>query len=416
MLLVQSVPTEIRELNINSFRLTLKDLEDDEQGIVRDRTHNNNPPVSVGGVTLARVVELINGYTVTFEDGQYAVNLAGANSNIGDVTNVNQVSIRSANSAGLTYSKEVEDQSFTDARVHVNTVAGLPGTQFPRGTPGDPVDNWHDAVTIITQRSLPQRIYLRGQLVLDSLDVIDDFDIEGSSATLAQIDFGGASTDNLVVSSIGMSGDTNGSLIADTASSFSSITSFEGTMIDCGLKDTITFGGSGPHAFINCYSLVAGTSTPVLDCDDWVNFDLSVRNYSGGIEIRNFSDAGGNMTIDMSSGHVVLASTCTAGVIVIRGVGKVTDNSAGATVNLDGLASESVWASANALTITSIQQMAVETGIDFQSATKVMLAVAAGKTDIVGAAVSFRNQTDTLDRIVAVMDGSKRSSVTLNTS
>ena len=52
-------------------------------------------------VTRGRVVEIINGYTVTFEDGQYAVNLTGANSNISDVANVNQVSIRAANSAGL---------------------------------------------------------------------------------------------------------------------------------------------------------------------------------------------------------------------------------------------------------------------------------------------------------------------------
>ena len=99
--LVQSVPFEIRELDLNNFRLTLKALEDDE-GITYEDTHNHNQPVSVGGVTLARVIEIINGYSVTFEDGQYAVNLVGANSNLSDVTNVNQVSVRSSNSAGLT--------------------------------------------------------------------------------------------------------------------------------------------------------------------------------------------------------------------------------------------------------------------------------------------------------------------------
>jgi len=38
---------------------------------------------------------------VTFEDGSYAVNLVGANSNISDITNLNSVSVRAANSAGL---------------------------------------------------------------------------------------------------------------------------------------------------------------------------------------------------------------------------------------------------------------------------------------------------------------------------
>lgn len=102
MALVQSLPFEIRELNIDTFRLRLKDLEDDVEGMPYATTHNHNTAVSVGGVTLARVFELINGYTVTFEDGSYAVNLVGANSNIADSVNLNTVSVRAANSAGLT--------------------------------------------------------------------------------------------------------------------------------------------------------------------------------------------------------------------------------------------------------------------------------------------------------------------------
>lgn len=72
--LLQSSPVEIRELDLNWFRLQLKSWEDDPAGMVMPTTHNHYPPVSVGGVTLARVIELINEYTVTFEDGQYAVN------------------------------------------------------------------------------------------------------------------------------------------------------------------------------------------------------------------------------------------------------------------------------------------------------------------------------------------------------
>mgnify|MGYP001562674769 CR=1 FL=1 len=102
MTLVSSSPFEVRELNINTFRLTLDDLQDDADGQVWATTHNHNTVVTVGGVTLARVVEIINGYTITFENGSYAVNLVGANSNIGDVVNLNSVSVRAANSAGLT--------------------------------------------------------------------------------------------------------------------------------------------------------------------------------------------------------------------------------------------------------------------------------------------------------------------------
>jgi len=91
----------IYELDLDQFRLDLKSLEDDEEGMPFLDTHRHNTEVTLGGITLARVIEFINGYTVTFEDGQYAVNAVGANSNIADVMNVNQVSLRTFNSAGL---------------------------------------------------------------------------------------------------------------------------------------------------------------------------------------------------------------------------------------------------------------------------------------------------------------------------
>lgn len=89
------------ELNVDTFRLTLKNLEDDEGGIWQPDTHTHNTEVLLGGVTYARVVEILAPYTITFQDGQYSVNLVGANNNIADRLNLNQVSVRSNNSAGL---------------------------------------------------------------------------------------------------------------------------------------------------------------------------------------------------------------------------------------------------------------------------------------------------------------------------
>ena len=99
--LVQSSPSYVYNLDLNEFRLKLKDREDDEEGIVFLDTHNHVAPITVGGVTLARVLEIINNYDIEFEDGQYSVNLIGANSNLSDKVIPNQVSVRSSNSAGL---------------------------------------------------------------------------------------------------------------------------------------------------------------------------------------------------------------------------------------------------------------------------------------------------------------------------
>jgi hypothetical protein len=99
--LVQSSPSYVYNMDLNEFRLSLKNLEDDEAGMVYPDTHQHNTTVTISGLTLARVVEVINNYVVEFEDGVYAVNLIGANSNLLDVAIQNQVSIRANNSAGL---------------------------------------------------------------------------------------------------------------------------------------------------------------------------------------------------------------------------------------------------------------------------------------------------------------------------
>lgn len=93
------------ELDTDQFRLDLKDLEDSVDGMPFPDTHNHNTEVTVAGVIYARVIEIINGYSITFEDGQYSVRLAGSNNNFFDVEsgilNQNQVQIISTNAAGL---------------------------------------------------------------------------------------------------------------------------------------------------------------------------------------------------------------------------------------------------------------------------------------------------------------------------
>lgn len=91
------------ELDVDAFRLALKDIEDSEAGMAFPSTHRHNTQVVLSGVTYARTFEVINGFTITFEDvgTPYTVRCAGANHNIADVKTVNQVSLIVGNSAGL---------------------------------------------------------------------------------------------------------------------------------------------------------------------------------------------------------------------------------------------------------------------------------------------------------------------------
>ena len=96
------------ELDTDAFRLELRSLEDDSEGMPWPRTHRHNTEVTVAGTTFARTIEIINGYSVTFEDtgSDYTVRLAGSNNNIFDAENgvLNStpgVTVIGQNSAGL---------------------------------------------------------------------------------------------------------------------------------------------------------------------------------------------------------------------------------------------------------------------------------------------------------------------------
>lgn len=95
------ISTGIYGLDIEDFRLWLKDWEDSEVGMAMPDTHSRNAPVTLSGATYAQTFEVINGYTVTFESGSYRVRVSGGNHNIADVMTANSVSIEIGNSAGL---------------------------------------------------------------------------------------------------------------------------------------------------------------------------------------------------------------------------------------------------------------------------------------------------------------------------
>jgi len=93
------------EHDTEAFRLQLISWEQSETGMNFLRTHIHNTVVSVAGLTLARVIQIIAPYSVKYEDGIYSVRLAGSNNNIFDVESgilvQNSVQVIPNNSAGL---------------------------------------------------------------------------------------------------------------------------------------------------------------------------------------------------------------------------------------------------------------------------------------------------------------------------
>ena len=105
--LSEVVAGSLFSLDTNQFRKDLRTWESTVEGRTVPITHSHNTEYSVAGVTYARKVEIINGYSVEFESfpSAYSVNLVGSNNNIFDIQNgilvQNNVQVIPGNAAGL---------------------------------------------------------------------------------------------------------------------------------------------------------------------------------------------------------------------------------------------------------------------------------------------------------------------------
>jgi len=332
MVQVQVTPVAVYQLNINDFRLQLTELLGDVFGMPNVDTHIYNPPVTVAGVTLARVMEIINSYTVTFlPDSAWAVDITGGNSNISDRTNPNNVSVRSANSAGLQDSESLQAASFGGV-VALHPTNGVPGTTFPRGTRQTPVNNLADAATIARERGINTILVMESMTL--TTETVDDgfrFLADNVNTTYVTLD-PSVGIANAIFENMHITGTLDGNNVFQSCR-MGNCDYLSGILRNCGLEGTLTLNGAGECDLINCFSAFAGAGPGQIATVDMGGSGATVlvRNYAGGIALTNYS-GGGAVSIDMDSGRVVVGADVTAGDIYIRGIAAVTDGSTGTAV------------------------------------------------------------------------------------
>ncbi len=207
--------------------------------------------------------------------------------------------------------------------VHLDTSATPGGA----GTPNDPTDTLANAVTIANTYGY-KKIVLRGVITLSG-----DFrgwTFEGRTGFLDTIDLDNQQTLGAVFEKVGVSGVSNGGFVANGCVFNGTTSNLIVEARDCIFESgTYTFGNFN-SVLKDCASNVPGTDTPIFDLDGVAG--LNVRGYSGGIELRNCTAAGQNVSLDFLSGRAFLDSTNTDGTIVVRGPAIMDDQSNGSTV------------------------------------------------------------------------------------
>jgi hypothetical protein len=250
---------------------------------------------------------------------------------------------------------EIEYASFGGG-VTLDMVNGAAGTDYPCGTLQEPVNNLTDAMTIATERGF-HTIFILGNATIDISGDYSGMRFVGESQCRTLITVSaGANVLNCEFYSARITGDFDGNVrlencVIDTINYVSGF--WESCVLTSG---TITLGGPNPAQLLNCMSGPVGASIPVIDMGG-SGQELSISNYNGAIKLINKTGSD-SASLDINSGEIVLDSTVTNGTITIRGVGHLTDNSVGATVEAHDLLSihsisEGVWANADGVAVIS---------------------------------------------------------------
>ena len=221
--------------------------------------------------------------------------------------------------------------------VSVDPINGTAGTVFPTGTERQPSNNFTDALTIAAERGF-LTLYVLGNAVVNNSNDFSAYTLVGQGQNLTMLTLASNAT---FINSSFMEATVSGELDGDAHISnciIDGLTFVSGVVEECILtSNPVVLGGALTAHLINCSSGVPGASTPTIDMGGSGQV-LALRNYNGGVKITNKTGTD-VVSIDLNSGHVILDSTVTAGVIVVRGVGKLTDNSTGSVTVIDELVS-----------------------------------------------------------------------------
>ncbi len=239
-----------------------------------------------------------------------------------------QVVRTAASSATLQELEAVQYASYQNA-VWLDIGSSNSGVAYPVGTREYPVNNLADAVAIAGDKGF-STLEILASITLDGGTNLDGFTIHGHSISNDKITIeANASVVDCIIQNCTVEGVLDGGATIEGCVVLD-LTYLNGLIHNSMLQGTIQLGGNEVARILDCHSDVPGVTTPIVDCGG-SGQKLSVRNYNGGIKLINKTGSE-SVSIDLNSGQIILDSTVTAGTIVCRGVGKLTDNSVGATV------------------------------------------------------------------------------------
>jgi len=202
---------------------------------------------------------------------------------------------------------------------------------------------------------------------------LEGYNLFGNGSTLA---LGGQNLGGTIIRQFGQItgiGTTTGNPLFFEDNLIGAVTLAPSVLQQCGIglsSGTFTVGSAGDFVFIDCYSKVAGSGSPVVDLGGAVGATtMEFRRWSGGLTLNNVA-TGDVISVDVVSGGTITVNG-TGGTVAIRGHCNVVDGSSGSVtitqtsvVNMTKINDEADTAISDASLATASALATVDSNVD----------------------------------------------------
>ena len=242
---------------------------------------------------------------------------------------INNGSVSARNSDAQIIKNDIEKVLDYQNTVYIDVNSNNYGIVYPTGTAYSPVNNLKDALLICELYNFKQ-ITLLSNLVAD----VDAIGYKFSSL-IGSLEFNPNSYNfnNSLFDRLIITGDFNSSQVNITQCYIKDIFNFSGLMYESIiLANNIGLANNSTINIHKCSSSIPGNDHCTIDMNILGETLMNIREFSGGLGFSNCGE-GSIGTIEMSAGKVYLESSCTSGLLSIRGNAILEDNSMGTAID-----------------------------------------------------------------------------------
>jgi len=246
-------------------------------------------------------------------------------------------------------SKETNEILAYQGVIYLDGLNGFTGSTYPIGTIANPVNNLSDLITLSNKLKIKDLNIIGSFISQDSsgntigipLDFIgyNNYAVNINSQLTVNSDEPGIIENSKLTGFLIKNSDYKGRLVTIDKCSIENLYNLHGYIQQSSMSGIISIKDDSNLSY--CYSKKEN-NPPIIKMVNNSGTTASFRNYSGDIIIDSMTHFSDFISLDMISGKVIINSGCSDGVIDLRGVGYLIDNSSGTTVITTGFISQTL--------------------------------------------------------------------------